>query len=77
MQGFPHAIQEFAKKFVALQNAPRQADYSCEADYDMQDTLATIVRAAGAVGQLEGASIHHRRGFVVHLLFKRRVPQEN
>ena len=73
MQGFPREIQEFAKKFVASQNARHQADYSREANYDRQDTLAAIDRAAGATSQLEGTSIHHRRGFVVHLLFKRRV----
>ena len=74
MQGFPREIQEFAKKFVALQNARHQADYSREASYDRQDTLAAIDRAAGAISQLEGASNHDRCGFVVHLLFKRRVP---
>ena len=74
MQGFPHEIQEFAKKFVALQNERHQADYSSEADYNRRDTLAAIDIAEGAIGQLEGTSIDHRRGFVAHLLFKRRLP---
>jgi len=74
MEGFPHDIQEFAKKFVALQDARHRADYSYEADYNRQDTLAAIDIAEGAIGQLEGTSIDHRRGFVAHLLFKRRSP---
>ena len=74
MQGFPHEIQEFAKKFIALQNARHQADYAYDANYDRQDTLAAIDRADDAISQIEGASIDHRRGFVVHLLFKRRRP---
>ena len=76
MQEFPHEIQEFAKKFVVLQNAQHQADYAYNANYDRQDTLAAIDKADDAISQLEGASIHHRRAFVVHLLFKRRGPKE-
>ena len=35
-------MQGFSQKSVALQNARYQADYSCEANYDRQDTLAAI-----------------------------------
>ena len=42
MQGFPHEIQEFADAFVALQGARHRADYSYEANYYRQDTLAAI-----------------------------------
>ena len=42
MQRFPHEIKEFADAFVDLQGARYQADYSYEANYDRQDTLAAI-----------------------------------
>ena len=72
MQGFPHVIQDFADTFVVMQEARHQADYSYEATYYREDTLAKIDRAADAIGQLKEASIEHRHGLVAHLLLKRR-----
>ena len=74
MRRFPRDIQEFAKKFVALQDARHQADYSYELTYDREDTLAAINKAESAILQLEAASIEHRRGFAAYLLFKWRLP---
>ena len=74
MQGFPHEIQEFADAFVDLQKARHRADYSYDVTYDRNDTLTAIDRASDAIDQLDRVSIHHRRGFVAHLLFKRRSP---
>ena len=72
LQGFPPAIQDFADTFVALQDARHEADYAFGGWYDDVDTLAAIDRAENAIGQLEQTDIQHRRGFVVHVLFKRR-----
>ena len=74
MEGFPPEIQEFTETFVDLQKARHWADYSYEAKYDKQDTLTAIKKAENAIGQLEGADIEQRRGFVAHMLFKRRLP---
>ena len=74
MEGIPPEIQEFAETFVDLQKARHWADYSYEAKYDKQDTLTAIKKAENAIGQLEGADIEQRRGFVAHMLFKRRLP---
>ncbi len=72
MEEFPHEIEEFALTFVDLQKARHRADYSYDVTFDRHDTLTAIDRAADAIDQLERVSIHHRRGFVAHLLFKRR-----
>ena len=72
LQGFPPAIQDFADTFVALQDARHEADYAFEGWYNYVDTLAAIDRAENAIGQLGQTDIQHRRGFVVHVLFKRR-----
>ena len=74
MEKLPHEFQDFAVTFVDLQKARHLADYSYEATYDKEYTLAAIDRAADAIDQLTGANIEHRRGFVAHLLFKRRSP---
>ena len=71
IQGFPPAIRDFADTFVALQDARHEADYAFEGWYYDVDTLAAIDRAENAIGQLEQTDIQHRRGFVVHVLFKR------
>ena len=76
MEGFLHEIKEFADAFVALQSARHRADYSYDVIYDRNDTLTATDRAADAIDQLDRVSIHHRRGFVAHLLFKRRSRQE-
>ena len=74
MQGFPREIQEFAKKFVASQNARHQADYSREANYDRQETLAAIDKAEDVIDKFEAADREQRLGFIAHVLFKWRSP---
>ena len=74
MEKFPHGIQDFADTFVDLQEARHKADYSYEFTYDRENTLAKIDKAADALDQLKEASIEHRRGLVIHLLFKWRSP---
>ena len=59
---------------VDCRSDPNQADYSFEARYAKEDTLAAIDRAEDAINKLNGANVHHRRGFVAHLLFKQRSP---
>ena len=76
MQRFPHEIKEFADAFVALQGARHRADYSSEANYDRQETLAAIDKAEDMIDKFEAADREQRLGFVAHLLFRRRSRQE-
>ena len=72
MQGLPHEIKDFADAFVALQSVRHRADYSYEANYDGQETLAASDKAEDVIDKFEAANREQRLGFVAHLLFKRR-----
>ena len=74
MRAFPMEIRAFAKAFVDLQDARHQADYALVGQYSKPDVLATIDAAEDAIGQFEQVDDRHRRGFAVHVLFKRRQP---
>ena len=72
MKIFPIEIREFADTFVDLQKKRHDADYSYEARFAKEDTLAVIHRADRAIEQLKGANRVDCCRFVVHLLFKQR-----
>ena len=72
MEVFPDVLREFAATFVSLQIKRHEADYSYEARFARENTLAVIDRAERAVDQLKGANIADQRRFVVHMLFKGR-----
>ena len=74
MRTFPTAIRYFAETFVDLQGARHEADYALEGEYSKLDVLAIINTAEDAVNEFEQADVRPRRGFVVHVLFKRRQP---
>ena len=67
-------IRDFAEIFADLQGARHEADYALEGQYSKPDVLAIINRAEKAIDQFEQADVRHRRGFAVHVLFKRRQP---
>ena len=74
MRAFPMEIRSFAKAFVDLQGARHEADYALEDQYSKPDVLAIINRAEGVINEFEQGDVRHRRGFAVHVLFKRRQP---
>ena len=74
LRAFPMEIRRFAEMFVDLQEARHEADYALEGQYLKPDVLAIIIRAGEAIDRFEQADIRHRRGFAVHVLFKRRQP---
>ena len=75
MLEFPIEIQKFADTFVVLQDERHKADYSLVGDaYDKPSTLAAIDNAENAIRLLEQVEVQRRRGFVAHVLFKRRSP---
>ena len=74
MRTFPVEIRDFADTFIDLQQARQQADYAHEGEYSKPDVLATINEAENAISKFEQADVRHRRGFAVHVLFKRRQP---
>ena len=74
MRAFPTEIRSFAKAFVELQDARHEADYAPEGQYLKPDVLAMIIRAEEAIDRFDQADTRRRRGFAVHVLFKRRQP---
>ena len=74
LRAFPMEIRRFAEMFVDLQEARHEADYALEGEYSKPDVLAIINRAGDAINEFEQAGVRHRRGFAVHVLFKRRQP---
>ena len=65
-------IHRFGKTFVELQDARHEADYAFEGQYLKSDVLAIINAAGEAIDRFEQADVRNRRGFAVHVLFKRR-----
>ena len=74
LRAFPTEIHSFAETFVDLQGARHEADYALEGQYLKPDVLAIIDTAEDAINDFEQADVRHRRGFAVHVLFKRRQP---
>ena len=74
MRAFPTEIRDFAEVFVDLQKARQQADYALDGEYSKLDVRAMINAVEDAIERFEQANARHRRGFVVHVLFKRRQP---
>ena len=74
LRAFPMEVNSFAEMFADLQGARHEADYALEGEYSKPDVLTIINRAENAINEFEQASVRHRRGFAVHVLFKRRRP---
>ena len=71
MAAFPTEIHRFGGTFADLQGARHEADYSLEDEYSKPNVLAIINRAEDAINAFGQADVRHRRGFAVHVLFKR------
>ena len=74
LQKFPHGIRVFAETFVALQDMRHRADYALDALFDKLGTLNAIDEAENSIREFEQVHNQDRRGFVAHVLFKRRSP---
>ena len=74
LRAFPMEIRDFAEIFADLQGARHEADYALEGEYSKPDVLAIINIVEDAINEFEQADVRHRRGFAVHVLFKRRQP---
>ena len=72
LRAFPSEIHSFAETFVELQGVRHEADYALEGEYLRPNVLAIINTAEDAINEFGQADIRHRRGFAVHVLFKRR-----
>ena len=74
LRTFPTEIHSFAETFVELQGVRHEADYALESEYIEPDVLAVINNAEDVINDFERADVRHRRGFIIHVLFKRRQP---
>ena len=69
MQRFPAEIQDFAEKFVLMQQKRHQADYGPEGVFDKDTVLQDIIAVAEAIAKLRQVPVKDRRAFAVYLLF--------
>ena len=72
MQKFLAEIQDFAEKFVLMQQKRHQADYGPEGDFDKDTVLQDIIAVAEAIAKLRQVPVKDRRAFAVYLLFSLR-----
>lgn len=68
IQKFPEEVQDFADKFVDMQQKRHQADYDPEADYDKNFVLQDISDIAEAIAKFQQVPVKDRRAFAVYLL---------
>ena len=69
---FPEGIQEFARKFIELQEKRHEADYNPSCTLTNNDVLNDIDNAEIAIGKLEGATTKDKRAFAVWTAFDKR-----
>ena len=69
MQRFPAEIQDFAEKFVLMQQKRHQSDYGPEGVFDKDTVLQDIIAVAEAIAKLRQVPVKDRRAFAVYLLF--------
>ena len=72
VQKFPAEIQDFAEKFVLMQQKRHQADYGPECVFDKDTVLQDIIAVAEAIAKLRQVPVKDRRAFAVYLLFSLR-----
>ena len=72
VRGFPPEIQDFADRFVVLQEARHRADYALDGRHYKPEVIELMDLAETPISLLEEADARHRRGFAAHVLFKRR-----
>ena len=65
MSRFPKSIQDFASKFVDLQEKRHEADYDPLCTLDRSDVLIDIANAEVAIGKLQESDLRDRTAFAV------------
>ncbi len=69
---FPVGIQDFARKFVELQEKRHEADYKPSCTLNRYGVFYDIESAEIAIRKLEGATIKDKRAFAVWTAFGKR-----
>ena len=72
MERFPTEIQDFAAKFVELQENRHRADYDPSSRFTREGVLTEIVTAEIAVRQLQNSAVRDRRAFAVWTSMRKR-----
>ena len=72
MRQFPLEIQDFGRRFVAIQRYRHQADYAPEATFSRSQVLELIDEGETAIADFGNAAAMDRRAFAVHVLFRSR-----
>ena len=72
MQNFPSAMQDFARRFVALQALRHAADYDPAATFDRPGITQLVAEAEQHISGLENADAADRRDFAIYVLFRDR-----
>lgn len=75
-ENFPEEIQNFAKKFIELQEKRHEADYNPSCTLTNYDVRNDIDNAAIAIEILEGATTKDKRAFAVWTAFEKRRSYE-
>ena len=74
---FPPELEEFAEKFIDMQNKRHRADYDprpAEGRWSKSDVEADIDTAEDVIDRFEAAPLPDRRAFAVFVLLRNRNP---
>ena len=74
MRTFTEEVRTFGDTFIGLQKVRQQADYAHGGEYSKPDVLDTVNTVQEVISEFEQADVRQRRGFAVHVLFRRRQP---
>ena len=73
MSQFPKSIQDFAGKFVDLQEKRHEADYDPLCKLDRSDVLIDIANAETAIRNLQDSDLRNRTAFAVWVKMNNRT----
>jgi len=71
---FPDSINDFAVRFVTLQEKRHDADYNPRANFKKTDVLLEIEQARVVISAFNSTPKKHLRAFCAYVLFKIRDP---
>ena len=72
MRRFPIEIQDFGRRFVAIQRYRHRADYAPEAAFHRLRVLDLIAETERVIASLRDVPAIDRRAFAIHVLFRAR-----
>ena len=72
MRRFPIEIQDFGRRFVAIQRYRHRADYAPEAAFHRLRVLDLIAETERVIAGLRAVPAIDRRAFAIHVLFRSR-----